>query len=124
MVINEMQQEYDKGNYCIAGGDFNRDLLGDSSEIFGKKPPEANWAKPVNMELFTDDITLVVPFDEENPVPSCRNADKPYGPDSFVVTVDGFIKSANVDVIDTNVINSEFRYSDHNPVYLEFRLQN
>lgn len=31
----DMQAEYEKGNWCIAGGDFNKDLLGQSEEIFG-----------------------------------------------------------------------------------------
>ncbi|MDO5449070.1 MAG: endonuclease/exonuclease/phosphatase family protein, partial [Clostridia bacterium] len=39
MLLTDMQGEYDKGNYCIAGGDFNKDLLGDgkvtSADIFG-----------------------------------------------------------------------------------------
>lgn len=123
MVIEEMQAEYDKGNYCIAGGDFNRDLLGNSPEIFGNPSLEANWAQPVNLDLFTEDITLVTPYDENHPIPSCRNADQPYGIDSFVVTVDGFIKSANVEVISSDVIDTQFQYSDHNPVYLEFKLK-
>mgnify|MGYP000804331957 CR=1 FL=1 len=33
MLISDMQAEYEKGNYCIAGGDFNKDLLGDSGKI-------------------------------------------------------------------------------------------
>ena len=28
-----MKEEYDAGNYIIAGGDFNKDLLGNSAEI-------------------------------------------------------------------------------------------
>ena len=32
LLLDDMQQEYGKGNYCIAGGDFNKDLLGDSSK--------------------------------------------------------------------------------------------
>ena len=118
-----MQGEYDAGNYCIAGGDFNRDLLGNSPEIFHTATLDDNWAKPVNMDLFTEDITLVVPFNEEDPHASCRNPDKPYEPGDFVVTVDGFIKSANVTVTESDVIETGYRYSDHNPVYMKFVLE-
>lgn len=122
MLVQDMQAEYDAGNYCIAGGDFNRDLLGNSPEIFHTSTLENNWAQPVNMSLFTEDITLVAPFDEADPVASCRNPDKPYEEGDFVVTVDGFVKSANVEAIEANVIDTGFAWSDHNPVILRFRL--
>lgn len=123
MVIQDMQEEYDKGNYCIAGGDFNRDLLGNSPEIFHTATLADNWAQPVNMSLFTDDITLVAPFQESDMIASCRNPDKPYEVGDFVVTVDGFIVSANVDVTYANVIDAGFKYSDHNPVIMKFKLK-
>ena len=123
MVVQDMQEEFDKGNYCIAGGDFNRDLLGNSPEIFHTATLADNWAQPVNVSLFTDDITLVAPFQEADMVASCRNPDKPYEKGDFVVTVDGFIVSANVDVTYANVIDAGFRYSDHNPVMMKFKLK-
>ena len=123
MVIQDMQEEYDQGNYCIAGGDFNRDLLGNSPEIFHTAKLEDNWAQPVNMSLFTDDITLVAPFQEADMIASCRNPDKPYEVGDFVVTVDGFIVSANVEVTYANVIDAGFKYSDHNPVIMRFILK-
>lgn len=123
MVVQDMQKEYDNGNYCIAGGDFNRDLLGNSPEIFHTAVLDDNWAQPVNMSLFTDDITLVPPFQENDLVASCRNPDKPYEVGDFVVTVDGFIVSANVEVTYANVIDAGFKYSDHNPVMMKFKLK-
>lgn len=123
MIIEDMQREYKRGNYCIAGGDFNRDLLGNSPEIFHTAKLDDNWAQPVNMDLFTEDITLVAPFDENNLAASCRNPDKPYEKGDFVVTVDGFIVSANVEVVYSNVIETDYKYSDHNPVMMQFKLR-
>ena len=123
MLIKDMQAEYDAGNYCIAGGDFNRDLLGNSPEIFGTATLADNWAQPVNMDLFTDDILLEAPFDETDMAASCRNPDKPYEPGDFVVTVDGFIRSSNVEVTKSAVIDTGYRYSDHNPVYMKVYLK-
>ena len=122
MLVQDMQEEYNAGNYCIAGGDFNRDLLGDSPSIFHTAVMDDNWAKPVNMSLFTDDITLVAPYSETVSAASCRNPDKPYEKGDFVVTVDGFVKSANITLIESDVIDTGFQYSDHNPVYMKFRL--
>ncbi len=123
MLVQDMQEEYDKGNYCIAGGDFNRDLLGNSPEIFHTAELADNWAQPVNLDLFTDDITLVAPFDENDMAASCRNPDKPYEKGDFVVTVDGFIVSANVEATYSNVIETGYKYSDHNPVKMTFKLR-
>lgn len=123
LLVKDMQAEYDAGNYCVAGGDFNRDLLGNSPEIFHTAVLADNWAKPINMDLFTKDITLVAPFDESAPAASCRNPDKPYEEGDFVVTVDGFIKSANVEVKESKVIDSNYAFSDHDPVYMIFKLK-
>ena len=123
MLFEDMKKEYDAGNYIVAGGDFNKDLLGNSAEIFGHKELEDNWAKPISEELIPDFIQLIAPFDEKNPVPSCRNADQPYSESDFVVTVDGFLVSDNVTVEDALVLDTGFKWSDHNPVYMDFVLE-
>ena len=117
-----MQAEYDAGNYVIVGGDMNKDLLGDSSEYFGGDKESHPWAKTFPTELLPDSFEIVGPIDENNPTP-CRNADAPYTENTFVLTVDGFIISSNVELVDANVLNAEFKYSDHNPVYMDFILK-
>ena len=124
MLLSDMQAEYEKGNYCIAGGDFNKDILGDSSKYFGKTDQEYTWAQPIPEEILNAyDIKLVAPLDENSPVPSCRNADGPYHKGQFQLTIDGFMVSPNVEVIESNVIDLQFEYSDHNPVYMIFKLK-
>ena len=121
LLVADMQAEYEKGNICVAGGDFNKDLLGDSTRYWKAEKTDHAWAKPVPTELFDGlDLTLVVPFDENDPVPSCRNADAAYHEGQFVLTVDGFIVSDNVEVLSSEVIDTGFAYSDHNPVRLRF----
>ena len=122
MLFADMSKEYAAGNYAIAGGDFNKDILGNSDEIFGVSGEAYTWAQPIPAELVPSELTIVAPFDEASPVPSCRNADRPYGPDNYQVTVDGFIVSANVTVEEAAVIDTGFQWSDHNPVYLDFTL--
>ena len=123
MLFADMLAEYEKGNYAIAGGDFNKDILGHSEETFGVSGPDYTWAQPIPPELVPEGLSIVAPCDEDDPVPSCRNADRPYGPGSYVVTVDGFIVSANVTVERASVYDTAFRWSDHNPVYLDFILE-
>ncbi len=123
LLLADMQEEYDKGNYCVAGGDFNKDLLGDSKKIFGVEGAEYSWAQPIPEGTFDGfDISLVVPYDAAKPVPSCRNADSAYHEGQYVITVDGFLVSDNVTVLETNVIGTGFTYSDHDPVYMNFKL--
>ena len=79
LLLEDMQREYDAGNWCVAGGDFNKDLLGDSAAYFGEADQEYTWAQPIPEDTFDGfNVSLIAPLDEGNPVPSCRNADGPY----------------------------------------------
>lgn len=123
MLFADMLEEVAAGNYAIAGGDFNKDILGNSPEVFGRDAVESNWALPIPEELIPKELRLVAPLDPDDPVPSCRNADRPYGPDDLVLTVDGFVVSQNVRVLESRVLDEGFRWSDHNPVYMDFVLE-
>ena len=123
MLFADMLAEYENGNYAIAGGDFNKDLLGNSDKIFGVSGPAYTWAQPIPASLVPEGLSIVAPFDPEKPVASCRNADRAYGPDNYRVTVDGFVVSANVEVKTAKVWETGFRWSDHNPVYMDFVLR-
>ena len=123
MLFADMLAEYEAGNWTIAGGDFNKDLLGDGGAVFGVSGGDYTWAQPIPAEIIPGGLSVIAPFDPENPVPSCRNSDRPYGPDNFCVTVDGFVVSANVEAVASGVADTGFRWSDHNPVYLDFILR-
>ena len=49
--------------------------------------------------------------------------DEPYDvTTSFRVTVDGFLVSDNVEVLGADVVDADYRYSDHNPISMTFIL--
>lgn len=124
MLVADMQAEYEKGNYCIAGGDFNKDVVGLGCEVFGVEKQEYNWAQPIPDYVFDgSDIELVAPFDANNPVASCRLPDTAFWEGQFQITVDGFMVSPNVEVKEAEVLDTGFAYSDHNPVLLTFCLK-
>ena len=124
LLCADMLAEYEAGNYCVAGGDFNKDLLGDSAAYFGEADQEYTWAQPIPEDTFNGyNISLVAPLDPQNPVPSCRNADGPYHQGQYVLTVDGFLVSDNVTVTSSDVVDLGFAYSDHNPVEMRFVLE-
>ena len=124
MLLNDMQAEYENGNYVVGGGDFNKDLLGNSGEIFGVSTEGYTWAQPIKTELFEGkNLTLIAPLDEDDPQPSCRNADAPYHEGQLLLTVDGFIVSDNVTVTASSVHAMDFACSDHQPVTMRFTLE-
>ena len=123
-LMTDMAQTYAAGNYAIAGGDFNKDLLGNSSEVFGVSGKDATWAQAFPFELLPKNVALQAPFDAASPVPSCRNSDIGYEPGvTFVLTIDGFLTTENVQVDAARVIDDGFLHSDHNPVVMTFTLK-
>ena len=80
LLCADMAEEYASGNYCVAGGDFNKDLPGNAGEIFGVSSEGYTWAQPLDMSLIPEGLNVVPSLDLANPVPSCRNADTAYLP--------------------------------------------
>ena len=124
VLYEDLNKEYEKGNYVVCGGDFNKDLLGESSKYFGvPKGEDYSWAESFPMDSVPEGFTLVSSVDEENPVASSRLADMPWNPsEDFQITLDGFIVSDNVQVLKCKVLDLQFECSDHNPVVLKFVL--
>ncbi len=123
-LYSDIILEYERGNYVICGGDFNKDILGDSSSYFGVSGEDYSWAQSFPFDSIPEGFNLIAPIDEENPVPSCRNADAPWDPETnFQITIDGFIVSDNVNVVFSQVVDTQFKYSDHNPVQMSFNLK-
>lgn len=119
LLVSDMANEYSLGNFVVCGGDFNKDLLGDSSQYFGIPGDNYTWAQPIPASTFENvPLTLVAASN----APSCRVAEAPYNPQQFVLTIDGFIVSDNVRVISQQVDDTGFAYSDHNPVEMVFEL--
>lgn len=124
MLIEDMQLEYNKGNYIVCGGDFNKDLSGNAEAYFGISGKEYTWAQPIPKDMFENkNLKLVFAYDEVTKVPSCRNADAAFNPEQFILTVDGFIISDNIEIVSSRVIDLKFEYSDHNPVEMIFKLK-
>lgn len=125
MIYKTVEEEYNKGNYVICGGDFNKDLLGNCTELFGVKTEQSeSWCKPFPKEDLPAFMKLVAPFDENNPVATCRSAGEPYELGKTVrYTLDGFMVTDNVEVREIHAVDADFDYSDHNPVNMTFKLK-
>lgn len=124
ILLAEMKAERDAGRCVIAGGDFNKDVWGDSSAVTGISGEDYSWAQPFPTELLPEGFTLVDSCDREHPVLSCRDTAAPYEKGvTYEVTLDAFIVSDNVEVLDCEVVDTGFATTDHNPIRMEFRLK-
>lgn len=140
MLSEDMQKEYEAGNYVICGGDFNHDLKaadtqskasdasnntqtdsGDSAEPESWTYPFPRSELPEHFSFCLDQLSE----DEKNNIwNSARNADMEYVPgETYTVTLDGFIISDNVECTKYENVNTGYSYSDHDPVYMEFQLK-
>ncbi len=123
MLFEDMKKEYEKGNYAVCGGDFNHDFTGDSTQkLNGGAQVDFGWAQPFPKALLPDCISRCINYEGEL-IPTCRNCDVPYKEGNFTIIVDGFLVSANVEAVKVQNIKTDFKYSDHNPVLLEFILK-
>ncbi len=120
LLGQDMAAQYAKGNYVLAAGDFNKDMLGDSSQYFTREEGDFTWAKPLKNELLPQGITS---YTGQN-APTCRNADSPFRGDGtdFILSVDGILVSDNVKILSCETVDLSFAHSDHNPVTVKFSL--
>ena len=116
MLADILEAEYEKGNYVIAGGDFNQTFEGvDKYPVTNKE----DWAPGV---IGTDDLPDHFSFAIDDTYPTCRLLNAPYTGSydtSQVYVIDGFIVSDNLAVRNVNVIDVGFEHTDHQPVRLE-----
>ncbi len=113
-----LEAEYAKGNYVIAGGDFNQDLIGDLDKFPSAQeiPP---WISTYDQADIPSGFSIVA--DNSSSVGSCRGADITWERDyTYTCVIDGFIVSDNIKVNGCEIIDADFAYSDHNPVELKF----
>lgn len=122
MLRGVLLEERAKGNYVIAGGDWNHALCG-SLELYPSQQQVPDWVSVLNDEDLPQGFSVVHAQNLEE-VATCRGDDIPYQPGvTYVTTVDGFVVSDNVSATATNV-DTGFSTSDHNPVALRFSLGN
>lgn len=114
-------REYEKGNYVIAGGDFNQSFPG-ALDVYANTHPEL-WEPGI-----LDDSLLPEgwSYAYDLSLPSCRLLNQPYEPADTENTqhyvIDGFILSPNVELLSVETVDAGFEYSDHNPVSLKVSL--
>ena len=120
-LMDIMEEEYAKGNYVIAGGDFNQCF---SNVDLTKYPKMNDWVCPIiDVEQYPN-----FTFSMDDKVPTCRSLYKTYvGNDTSYTNfqhymLDGFITSNNITVNSLETLDLGFKNTDHNPVTMSVTL--
>ena len=118
MLFELIEKEYEKGNYVICGGDWNHDIA-DSLTYF-----ESEQKVPLWVQKITDgEVPEHFSFAKTLNAPTCRAAEMAYEKGvNYTVVIDGFLISDNIELISVENIDTDFEFSDHNPVCMKFVL--
>lgn len=114
-LMDFIQSEYDKGNYVVAGGDFNQ-IFPDTLDKYPFKDT-SQWL-PGKLDSPPDGWKYAY----DSNVPTCRLLNQPFNPNSSLTQyyiIDGFIVSPNLTVNSVKTLDEGFVYTDHNPVVME-----
>ena len=119
MLMDLMKEEYEKGNYVLAGGDFNQTF---STTNYQKYPKITDWECPVIDASNYPDFT----FKMDDTYPTCRSLDKPYYNSDKSThqywMLDGYIASNNITINSLETLDLGFMNTDHNPVKISISL--
>lgn len=108
---------YLDGHYVIVGGDWN------------VNPPDFRPVYKQGYQGVTSGISVHADFMPvgwkwvyDSTMPTNRAVDRSYVPGKTpVTTIDYFLVSPNVEVLEVKVLESNFEFSDHQPVYMKCR---
>ena len=113
-------EEYEKGNYVVAGGDWNQCPPFFRPNTF---MPSASKT-PLKFNIPADYLPEDWQWVYDPTVPTIRsNADPFVRGKTFVSLIDFFLVSPNVKAIKVQGYDLQFAFSDHQPVRLEVELQ-
>lgn len=120
-LLEFVTAEYEKGNWVIAGGDWNQVFPGSLEKY--PNTHEKEWAVGVLEESILPEGWQ---FAYDMSVPTCRLLNQPYDPSDTAGTqyyvIDGFMLSPNVTLETVETLNEGFENTDHNPVLMKVSL--
>ena len=118
-----LESEVEKGNYVIAGGDFNQVFSSYDTSDYPLISEDLWQPGSIDTDAFSSDLQ----FEADTSFPTCRSLDKAYkdaDKDNFqYYMLDGFIVSSNLQVEEVKTINKDFKNTDHNPVSIKVTLK-
>lgn len=112
-----LEDEVKKGNYVIAGGDFNQVFSNTDMSKYKQDPDK--WTPGFIDTADFSDFQMI----QDSSLPTCRSLDKVlYGADTTDFqwyVLDGFIVSNNIQINSVKTQDLGFKNTDHNPVIMQ-----
>lgn len=113
-------REYEAGHYVVVGGDWNQ--VPPFFRFDGYMPGQTQGYTQINID--PDYLPQGWQWAYDPRVPTNRKTKTPYQPGTtFITLIDFFLVSPNVQLKVVKGIDQQFRFSDHQPVYLEVELR-
>lgn len=115
-----LNEEYSKGNYVVLGGDFNQQIPGTDYKNFETTQKKPAWLQDIPSDFNPNGFRWIA----DESIPTSRTMDIKYKKgENLLSIIDGFLVSDNIDVTSVKGTNLEFKYTDHNPVTMNFKLK-
>lgn len=119
MLDSVLRSEYLRGNYVIAGGDWNSNPRGFKASSVVSGDLVADITPPIDPGFLPGWQFVYDPHQ-----PSNRDVDMPYRKGVTKTTIiDFFVVSPNIEVKQVVAIPTGFEFSDHQPVLMGIRLK-
>ena len=122
VLMEQMKAEYEKGNYVVAGGDFNQTFPGVDTEKFPIIDDSHYVPATLPEDYLPDNWRFAVDLNR----PTSRLLNEVYSgnyENTQLYIIDGYILSPNVELVQVETIENNFSYSDHHPVSLKIKLK-
>lgn len=115
-----INQEAQKDNYLVIGGDWNHALPGTDHNKFITKQEWPQWLQSIPESFSPKGFQWAV----DPNAPTVRTLDIAYQEGvNFLSVIDGFLVSPNVRIVNVTGHDLKFEHSDHNPVTATFILK-
>lgn len=122
VLMEDMKAEYEKGNYVIAGGDFNQTFPGVDKELFPILDTKYYNPTQIPDDYLPEGWSFAIDKDS----PTSRLLNEVYSgnyDNTQLYIIDGFIISPNIECKSVETIENNFSYSDHHPVKIQIKLK-
>lgn len=119
LLTNKMRDLYAKGDYVIAGGDWNINPPGFGEEFF--ESTDSAMIIPISENILPEENGWKVASDPY--YPTNRDVSAAYRPGITPTTIiDFYVCSPNIQLLNTRTLYNGFKYADHHAVYIRFKL--
>jgi len=113
-------KEYEKGNYVIAGGDWNQCPPGFEFDTFKKLDIKKESFFNISADYLPEEWQWV--YDPTTPTSRSLKTTYKKG-ETFIGLIDFFLVSPNIEILEVKGQNMDYEYSDHQPVRMEVKLK-